>query len=157
MQVTQETWVWLLGQERSPGVGNGYPLQCSCLKNPMDRGAWQATVQRRAKSQTLLNITCSSYCTFCAFWHMYDDIYPPLQYYTEYVNCSKNALCFTFSSVAPVPWTPGNQWSFYCLHIFVFSGMAYNQSHLVIVFSDWLLSLSNMLARFFHIFLSFNS
>jgi len=30
---------------RSPGEGNGNPLQYSCLENPMDRGAWQATVQ----------------------------------------------------------------------------------------------------------------
>ena len=29
------------GLERSPGEGNGYPLQYSCLDNPMDRGAWQ--------------------------------------------------------------------------------------------------------------------
>ena len=32
------------GSERSPGKGNGNPLQYSCLENPMDRGAWQATV-----------------------------------------------------------------------------------------------------------------
>jgi len=32
------------GLERSPGGGNGNPLQYSCLENPMDRGAWQATV-----------------------------------------------------------------------------------------------------------------
>ena len=32
------------GSERSPGEGNGYPLQYSCLENPMDTGAWQATV-----------------------------------------------------------------------------------------------------------------
>ena len=32
------------GSERSPGEGNGNPLQYSCLGNPMDRGAWQATV-----------------------------------------------------------------------------------------------------------------
>ena len=31
------------GLGRSPGVGNGYSLQYSCLENPMDRGAWQAT------------------------------------------------------------------------------------------------------------------
>ena len=37
---------------RSPGEGNGYPLQCSCLANPMDRGAWQAMVQRVEESQT---------------------------------------------------------------------------------------------------------
>ena len=32
------------GLGRSPGEGNGNPLQCSCLGNPMDRGAWWATV-----------------------------------------------------------------------------------------------------------------
>ena len=32
------------GSGRSPGEGNGNPLQYSCLENPMDRGAWQATV-----------------------------------------------------------------------------------------------------------------
>ena len=31
----------ILGLERSPGEGNGYPLQYSCLENAMDRGAWQ--------------------------------------------------------------------------------------------------------------------
>ena len=31
------------GSERSPGEGNGNPLQYSCLENPKDRGAWQAT------------------------------------------------------------------------------------------------------------------
>ena len=30
---------WSLGQEDPPGEGNSYPLQCSCLENPMDRGA----------------------------------------------------------------------------------------------------------------------
>ena len=37
---------------RSPGEGNGNPLQCSCLKNLMGRGPWQGTVHRVAKSQT---------------------------------------------------------------------------------------------------------
>ena len=36
----------------SPGEGNGTPLQYSCLGNPMDRGAWWATVHVVAKSQT---------------------------------------------------------------------------------------------------------
>ena len=34
----------ILGQERSPGGGNGNPLQYSCPENPVDRGAWWATV-----------------------------------------------------------------------------------------------------------------
>ena len=33
---------WIPGSGRSPGEGNGNPLQYSCLENPMDRGAWQA-------------------------------------------------------------------------------------------------------------------
>ena len=43
------------GSGRSPGGGHGNPLQYSCLENPMDRGAWCATVHRVAKSQTRLN------------------------------------------------------------------------------------------------------
>ena len=43
------------GSVRSPGVGNGNLLQYSCLENPVDRGAWQATVHRVAKSQTRLS------------------------------------------------------------------------------------------------------
>ena len=37
------------GSGRSPGEGNGNPLQCSCLGNPMDRGAWWDTVHGVAK------------------------------------------------------------------------------------------------------------
>ena len=40
------------GSERASGEGNGNTLQCSCLENPMDRGAWRATVHGVAKSQT---------------------------------------------------------------------------------------------------------
>ena len=43
------------GLGRSPAEGNGNPFQCSCLKSPMDSGAWWATVQWVAKSQTRLS------------------------------------------------------------------------------------------------------
>ena len=43
------------GSGRSPGEGNGNPLQYSCLENCMDRGAWQATAHGVAKSQTRLS------------------------------------------------------------------------------------------------------
>ena len=43
-----------LALEDSPGGGHGSPLQDSCLENPIDRGAWQATVHRVAKSGTWL-------------------------------------------------------------------------------------------------------
>ena len=42
------------GSERSPGGGHGNPLRYSCLENPLDRGTWQATVHRVAKSRTRL-------------------------------------------------------------------------------------------------------
>ena len=42
------------GSGRSPGEGNGNPLQYSCLENPVDSGAWQAVIHRVAQSQTLL-------------------------------------------------------------------------------------------------------
>ena len=42
------------GSGRSPGGGRGNPLQYSCLENPMDRGAWWATVHGVAKSRTRL-------------------------------------------------------------------------------------------------------
>ena len=51
----QGTWVESLDGEDSPGEGNDYPLQCSCLENFMGRGAWRALVQEVAKSQTQLN------------------------------------------------------------------------------------------------------
>ena len=37
------------GSGRSPGGGHGNPLKCSCLENPMDRGAWQAVVLKLQK------------------------------------------------------------------------------------------------------------
>ena len=40
------------GTGRSPGGGHSNPPQYSCLENPMDRGAWQATVHKVAQSQT---------------------------------------------------------------------------------------------------------
>ena len=40
------------GSGKSPGEGNGNPFQYSCLENPMDRGAWQATVHRVAELDT---------------------------------------------------------------------------------------------------------
>ena len=47
----------ILGLERYPGEGHDNPLQYSCLENPMDRGAGQATVHGIAKSLTATNKT----------------------------------------------------------------------------------------------------
>ena len=43
------------GLRRSPRIGNGIPLQFSCLGNPMEKGAWQVTVHGVTKSQTRLS------------------------------------------------------------------------------------------------------
>ena len=43
------------GLGRSPGEGNGNPPQYSCLRNPMDKGAWQATAHGVTKSRTRLS------------------------------------------------------------------------------------------------------
>ncbi|CAI9159835.1 unnamed protein product [Rangifer tarandus platyrhynchus] len=50
------------GSGRPAGGGNGNPLQYSCLENPMDRGAWRATVHGVTKSQTRLS-THENVCT----------------------------------------------------------------------------------------------
>ena len=54
------------GSGRSPGEGNGNPLQYSCLENPMDGGAWWATVHGVAKSWTWL----SDFTFTSPFFHM---------------------------------------------------------------------------------------
>ena len=53
LPVMQETDL-IPGSRRSSGEGSGNPVQCSCLENPMDRGAWWATVLGVAKSRTQL-------------------------------------------------------------------------------------------------------
>ena len=55
---------WIPGSGRSLGVGNGTPLQYSCLENPMDGGAWSAAVHGVTKSRTQL-----SYFTFTFHFH----------------------------------------------------------------------------------------
>jgi len=46
------------GSGRSPGGGNGNPLQYSCLENPMDGGAWQATVPGVTKDSDMTEHAC---------------------------------------------------------------------------------------------------
>ena len=66
--IMQETGVRSMGQEDSPGKGNGYLLQYSCLElNPMDGGTWKGTVHGVAESDMTeatgrINITSSSHC-----------------------------------------------------------------------------------------------
>ena len=50
----------ILGLGRSPGEGNGNPLQCSWLENPRDRGAWWAAVYGVVQSRTLKRLSSSN-------------------------------------------------------------------------------------------------
>ena len=59
----------ILGLGRSPGEGNGNPLQCSCLENPRDEGAWLAAIYGVAQSQTWLKqLSSSSSRSFPMSW-----------------------------------------------------------------------------------------
>ena len=51
------------GSRRCPGGRNGRPLQYSCLKNPMDRGAWRATVQRVAQEWDMTEQLSTQHCS----------------------------------------------------------------------------------------------
>ena len=63
LPAVRETGVQSLDWEDNPGEGNGNPLQYSCLENPLDRGAWWATVHGFAKSQTQLSDFTSLKCS----------------------------------------------------------------------------------------------
>ena len=63
----QEAWVWFPGSARSPGEGNGNPLQCSPLEHPMDRWAFWTIVHGVAKSDTTDQQTLSHTYTFFLF------------------------------------------------------------------------------------------
>ena len=60
MQETQADACSIPGSGRSPEEGHGNPLQCSCLENPMGRGAWQVTVHGVSKSRTRLKRLCTN-------------------------------------------------------------------------------------------------
>ena len=71
------------GLEISPGEGNGKPLQCSCLENSMDEGAWWATVHGVAKSWTGLSdfaspsLTCPCVKATWDSCTLFDSVYKP--------------------------------------------------------------------------------
>ena len=78
------------GSGRSPGEGNGNPLQYSCLENPMDGGAWGATVHEVAKSQTrLCNFTFTFTCyrrSVCVYIYIYIYIFSFFYYAVWHVG-----------------------------------------------------------------------
>ena len=55
------------GLGRAPGEGNGYPLQCSCLENSMDRGAWWAMVYGITESDMTERLSLSYICIYVLY------------------------------------------------------------------------------------------
>ena len=92
------------GPGRSPRVGNGNPLQYSGLENPMDRGAWRATVHQVAESQTwlsewtatIVNLQCCVSFRYTEKWFSYIDIlFQILFHYSLLHDIDYNSLCYT--------------------------------------------------------------
>ena len=81
---------------RSPGEGNGNPLQYSCLENPMDRGAWWATVHGVVKSQTRLK------------WHVNKDSSECVQLPNEHSEVDVSNQCLLLFP-SHFPFSPQNQ------------------------------------------------
>ena len=75
------------GSGRSPAGGHGNPLQYSCLENPMDRGAWRATVHGVTKRRTQLKWLSTHYFQSCFLVAV------------KYINFDTISLCQNFSTV----------------------------------------------------------
>ena len=71
------------GSGRSPGEGNGNPLQYSCLENPMDGGAWWATAHGVTKSQTQLSDFTHS-LTHPFAWRLHSARFKSVFYHSNY-------------------------------------------------------------------------
>ena len=87
------------GWGRSPGEGNGNPLQYSCLENPMDGGAWWATVPGVAKSRTRVSdLTLTFTLNFVELFYLLS-----LEIFLNFLNnmfiCVDSVLWFLFSNV----------------------------------------------------------
>ena len=84
------------GSGRSPRGGNGNLLQYSCLENPMDRGAWQATVHRVARSQIQLSDWVHTHSHRHTHTHM-----PKLAYLNWYTHLSPWSLITRLQTMGP--------------------------------------------------------
>ena len=85
----------------SPGVGNGNPLQYSCLENSMDREAWWDIVQEVAKNQTRLSTSTYTHIFICSIsWECLESMTSLLQ--QAHLHLSR---CFFLLNFLATPWT----------------------------------------------------
>ena len=82
------------GSGRSPGVGNGNPLQYSCLGNPMDGGAWWATVHGVTQSWTWLSMHTHTVANLTGFPDHSESTLGPLWHLWEPLNSGKRPFVF---------------------------------------------------------------
>ena len=98
------------GSGRSPGEGNGNPLQCSCLENSMHRGAWWATVHgvtesriqlkelskvKAIRDKNFFNYPCLGYITFSSYTHTHTHTHRPTHPVTKSYFTFLLLKCFT--------------------------------------------------------------
>ena len=123
-------WSFLVapGLGRSPGEGNGNPLQYACLENPMDWEAWSATVHGVAKGQTQLSdFTYSCCCEWHSFFLFITELYSTVSVYQ---------IFFIHSSL---------NWNLNCFHVLTFVNSA--AMNLDIDISFWIMVLPVYISR----------
>ena len=94
------------GMGRSPGEGNGNPLQYLYLENVMDSGAWQATVHTVAKSWAWLR---THSCTLCVRWRQFTCLDPTFTYLIPILHLSQHEHNF-----GKIYWNCVWRWCHYC-------------------------------------------
>ena len=100
------------GSGRSPGGGHGSPLQYSCLENPMDRGAWRATVYGVTKSQTRLKW----HSTHTSVYQLRGESLRQVKYIYEDKGCRKMNSPFHWEGLLS-PQASGHHHYFLCLRL----------------------------------------
>ena len=103
MQVDLRDVGSISGSGRPPGGGHGNPLQCSCLKNPMERGIWQAAICGVAKSRTQL-IQLSMHTSYNAVLKTMSDVLTSFDLWLSNEEPRKKVSLFYSFKYAAIDW-----------------------------------------------------
>ena len=144
--MTKFHFLWL-----TIGEGNGNPLQYSCLENPMDGGAWRATVHGVAKSRTRLSdfTHFTYYYKACVFMYMYVSPSFIHSYVDGHLGCF-HILAIVNNAVMNIR-VQGSLWirSFGLFHVYTQDGIAESHSGSVHSFLRNFVTVSPMAARIY--------
>ena len=135
-----------LGLGRYAGGGHSHPLQFSCLENPMDRGAWWATIHRVVKTQTQLRwlsthartyrqilCYCASLCRYCFFLFFTKWMFMITQLQQVYGCHLSNSICSLHVSVSHFD----NSQCFTLFHYYICYGGLWSVTFDVANMVDW--------------------